>query len=153
MNRRIRYLLPAVVLIWAAAGFGNVAAQGSIVLRTQYPVQNQATWILVQSDTGRPVAGAVVSATYRPGSSVSRLTEIGATDGTGRIEWIPVDAGIVSITAVHPDSLTPIQASTNISVKFSSPPISGIIIMLVAGILLLGGSIVRFTRYLRGGGF
>jgi hypothetical protein len=152
MNRMIKYILP-VVLIYTAVGFGNAAAQGSIVLRTQYPVQKQATWILVQSDDGSPVAGALVSATYRPGSNVSQLTEIGTTDRTGRVEWIPVDAGIVEITAAHPDSLISLQASTNTSVKFASPPISGIIIMVLAGVLLIGGSAVRFTRYIRGGGF
>ena len=152
MNRVIRGILPAV-LIWSTAGLGTAAAQGSIVLRTQYLVQHQATHILIQSDDGRPVAGARVSATYRPGSSVSRHSEIGTTDPTGRIEWTPIEAGIVELTAAKPDSLRPIQASTHISIKFASPPISGIIIMLLAGILLIGGSILRFTRYLRSGGF
>jgi hypothetical protein len=157
MNRVIRGIRPIVLILaaglLAAAGLGTAAAQGTIMLRTQFPTQHRPTWVQVQSNGGRPAEGVQVSATYRPGSNVSRHSEIGRTDSAGRVEWTPKEAGIVELSAQYPDSLDPIQTSIHVSVRFASPPASGILIMLVAGILLIGGSIFRFIQYMRSGDF
>ncbi|MFH1754612.1 MAG: hypothetical protein ABIA59_02815 [Candidatus Latescibacterota bacterium] len=143
-------------LVWivAACLCETAAAQGTILLQTRFPVQHESTRILVQTQSGNPVSGAKLIATYRPGSRVQEDSEVGITDAHGAVDWIPIEAGIVSISTefIGEDS-TAVQLQTNISVKFASTPFSGVLIMLFAGILLIGGSIIRFTRYIRGAGF
>jgi hypothetical protein len=147
-------LLPGILLILLACGYETAASQGTIILQIQFPVQNEKTRIFVQTQAGDPIAGARVTATYRPGSRVEEDSEIGVTDPGGAVEWIPEEAGIVAISAefTSEDSTTA-QLSENVSVKFASTPLSGVLIMLLAGTLLIGGSIVRFARYIRGQGF
>jgi len=141
----ISFLL-GLVFVQTASG------DGSIVLRTQYPEQGEKTELYIQDEAGNPVSGADVSATYRPGSSVEETAPIGVTGKSGRILWFPADAGIVTLraewTSAEGDTVT---TSANISVKFGSTPAGGIVIMLLAGLLLVGGSIVRILRVLRSG--
>jgi hypothetical protein len=151
MSRRKISLLIGTLVILLACGYGSAAAQGTIVLQTQFPVQKEKTRILVQAQNGDPVAGARVSATYRPGSRVEEESEVGTTDAGGSVEWIPKEAGIVSISAAFSGADgNDLQLQTNVSVKFASTPMSGVLIMLLAGTLLIGGSIVRFVKYMRG---
>ena len=115
-------------------------------------MEGEKTELYIQDDAGNPVAGADVSATYRPGSSVEETVSIGVTGKSGRILWFPAAAGIVTLaaawTSAEGDTVT---TSTNISVKFKSTPAGGIVIMLLAGLLLVGGSAVRILRVLRSG--
>lgn len=155
MIRRARIsLVSGMLLVLLACGYDLAFARGTIVLQTQFPVQNERTRVLVQTQAGSPLAGAKVRATYRPGSRVEATADVGTTDPGGGVDWVPQEAGIVSISAefTGEDGGT-IQLHTNVSVKFASTPLSGILIMLFAGILLIGGSVVRFTRYMRGQGF
>jgi hypothetical protein len=147
-------LVPGILLVLLACGYEYATCQGTILLQTQFPIQNEKTRIIVQSQAGNPIAGAKVGAIYRPGSRVEANAEVGITDSGGGVDWIPQEAGIVSISAEFPgEAGDTIQVQTNVSVKFASTPLSGVLIMLFAGILLIGGSVLRFTRYLRGQGF
>ena len=147
-------LLLGTLLVLLACGYEYAASQGTIFLPIQFPVQNEKTRILVQTQAGNPLVGVKVKALYRPGSRVEADSEVGITDSGGGVNWIPQEAGIVTISAEFPgEDGNNILLETNVSVKFASTPLSGILIMLFAGILLIGGSIVRFTRYLWGQGF
>jgi hypothetical protein len=155
MNSRNKSkLMLGILWILLACGYRSTAAQGTIFLQTQFPVQKENTRIIVQTEAGNPIPGAKVTATYRPGSRVQADSEVGITNSGGTVDWIPLEAGIVSISAEFPGAGgDDIQLQTNVSVRFASTPVSGIVIMLLAGILLIGGSIVRFSRYIWGEGF
>lgn len=127
-------------------------AENSIVLRTQFPTEGERIELFVQDETGGPVAGARVKATYRPGSSVEDTTSVGTTRSNGRIVWVPVAAGIVTLSATwEANDGETVSTTTNVSVKFRSTPIGGLAIMFLAGLLLVGGSAVRILRVLRSG--
>ncbi len=149
MNRSGFLLL--FFLLVCGSGHRLTAAQGTIVLQTRYPTQFKNTRILVHTPEGNPVFGALVKVTYRPGSRVEVISDIGETDEAGGVNWAPDDVGIVTISAHWlGDDGGERTAATNISVKYASTPMSGILIMLLAGILLIGGSIYRFSRYIWG---
>lgn len=127
------------------AATGVEAAQADIVLREKFPTRGKHTEIFVQDADGMPVAGAAVKVTYRPGSSVEAFDELGTTGPSGRLAWLPTTAGIATLAATWDGGST----SSNVSVKFESAPAGGIIIMILAGVLLVGGSIVRIARILK----
>ncbi len=143
MTRHVRWIAALVVL--AAGSALALPAAGEIVLRQKYPTQGNETQVFVQDDGGAPVSGAKVTVTYRPGSSVEETLEIGVTGAGGRLEWTPSAAGIATLNAHWEGGST----STNVSVKFAGIPAGGLIIMILAGLLLLGGSVVRIARVLR----
>jgi hypothetical protein len=155
MIRRTRIgLLFGMLLFLLACGYETAASQGSITLQIQFPVQNEKTRIFVQTQAGNPIVGAHVMATYRPGSRVEEESEIGITDSGGAVDWIPEEAGIVAVSAEFTgEDGDAAQLSTNVSVKFASTPLSGVLKMLLAGTHIIGGSIIRFARYIRGQGF
>ncbi|MEJ2721807.1 MAG: hypothetical protein P8181_11815 [bacterium] len=125
------------------------ASHAEIVLDTAFPVEKEATRIHVVGPDGGPVADAAVTATYRPGSAVATEVEVGRTGVDGNCEWVPGEAGIVTIGAAWVDGAGVEQTTAiNVSVKYDHAPIEGIVIMIVAGIVLIGGAIQRIARLL-----
>jgi hypothetical protein len=138
------------LLVLVSLALVNAPAYGSIVLDEQYPEQDKPARIQVTDSDGNLVPGASVAVTYRPGSKVSKTAEVGRTADDGAVEWTPQDAGIATITASWTGSgEATVTASRTVSVRFSSPPMEGILIMIVAGVLLIVGSIVRIYKLLR----
>lgn len=140
-----------VVAICLAVCFHVTTSHCSITLDKQVPVQSEEVRIHLADEDGNPVGGATVEVTYRPGSSVSSTDPIGATDSGGTITWTPTDAGLATITAAWtpPGQAETTTSAQTVSVKFASVPIDGILIMLFAGVVLIGGSIVRISNLLR----
>jgi len=123
--------------------------RAEIVLDTAYPVVRQHTRVLVSDDSGAPVGDAEITVTYRPGSAVEASTVVGRTGGDGAILWTPSEAGIVTISATWTDADQKEQTtSVNSSIKFDPTPITGILIMIIAGVVLIGGSIERIWSLL-----
>jgi hypothetical protein len=143
MNRRTGIAAMVAVAIFAGALASTAGAE--IVLRQKYPTQGASTELFVQDDDGAPVSGAAVTVTYRPGSSVEASDTIGTTGTGGRIAWTPSTAGIASLQASWEGG----SSTTNVSVRFASVPRGGVLIMILAGLLLVGGSIVRITRVIK----
>jgi hypothetical protein len=150
MKKRDSILTALVLWIACCVISPGAAATGRIDTADQYPVVNSSTLIHVRDQYGRPIVGAAIRITYRPESQVEKTVAAGATNEAGIVRWTPDDVGVVLITAawMEEDS-TEGTASRNISVKFASLPASGIVIMILAGLLLLGGSVIRFARLLR----
>jgi len=134
-------LFVAVTSIAATA----VLADATIVLREQHPVEGEAVEVFLQDTAGTGIPGADVIVTYRPGSSVEKTEPVGVTNDSGRIMWTPSTAGIVAVKANWEEQ----SASINVSVRFRSAPWLGVVIMILAGLLLVGGSAVRIGRVLR----
>jgi hypothetical protein len=76
-------------------------------------------------------------------------TEVVGSSSAGSVQWTPAEAGIATLTATWAADRGEASTTTNVSVKFSNPPFDGIIIMVVAGLLLVVGSVIRILNLLR----
>lgn len=132
----------AAALLLAAA---LPAAGGEIQVADAYPLRGQATTVEVSED-GVPAAGAVVEVLYRPNSATSHTETLPPADGAGRVEWVPADAGIVTLTARRPGAAqdAPALATLNVAVRYGGFPARGLATMIVAGLLLFGGAALGF---------
>ncbi|MCZ6766845.1 MAG: hypothetical protein O7D32_07925 [bacterium] len=149
MLRKAKWKSLFVLTGTVACSFCHVA-MADVILDKRYPVQDEQTRIHVTDSSGAPVTGADVMVTYRPGSSVSREDSVGQSGMDGALAWTPQQAGIATITATwQEENETDITSSATVSVKFASPPFGGILIMTVAGLLLIVGSVVRITKLIR----
>ncbi len=71
-----------------------------------------------------------VTVTYRPGA-VTAFTET-FTPGAAAFTFTPERAGVVSVAAG--------EASQSLSVRYVGVPLSGLIVMILAGVVLFGGA-------------
>lgn len=143
-------LLLVCAFAFLAVSFVGVSAQGTVVVEKKFPGQGESVRIHVNGESGTPVAGATVEVTYRPGSSVERIESVGVSAVDGGLEWTPAEAGLATINATWKaaDGADATGTAT-VSVRYTSPPITGIFIMVVAGILLVVGSIIRMFNLIR----
>ena len=90
---------------------------------------------------GAPVDTLFV--TYRPNSVVAQRDTI-RIGGFDSVKWTPRKAGVVQISL-------PGGVSQNVSVRFTEPPMSGLMILIAAGLILFGGAILSMRALLSGG--
>lgn len=110
----------------------------TIEIAETYPLMGSQVEISVLED-GDPLPGTSLSAEYRPNSRTAVIESVGVTDESGVIDWTPSDAGLVRINALSDDSEVPI-ATIAVSVRYVGFPLSGILTMVIAGIILFGGA-------------
>ena len=132
------------LLLLALLAAAPAAAQ-SIEVAEPFPLQGEPVTVTVTGEDGVPLAGAELSALYRPNSETSHTEPVGTTDASGQVRWTPTDPGIVTLTA-GPSS-QPV-ASANVAVRFGAFPPQGLAIMVLAGVLLFGGAGFGFARML-----
>jgi hypothetical protein len=104
--------------------------------KAQY-VQKNVVFTVGQPITFSGVDADTLIVTYRPGSNISHAEYIPLTNGS--YTWIPESAGIISLS-------TPGGPSQTISVRFETLPLSGLIMLIVAGSILFGGAIAASIR-------
>ena len=106
------------------------------------PVQGKPTE-LVLTDDGAPALGLTVTAVYRENAheSLRREQPVGATDTTGLVTWTPDAAGVVVLQWEG--------GSKNVSVRHDGVPFGGLLVAILAGLALLGGSVAFFLQMLR----
>lgn len=83
-----------------------------------------------------------VTITYRPGAVTARvetLTGVGET-----FEFTPARAGVVAVAAAG-------GTPRSLSVRFVSSPLSGIAVMILAGLILFGGAAIALRALLADG--
>jgi len=121
-----------------------------LLVDKSFPTHLEQVIVQGLDDAGKPVVDAQMSVTYRPGSRVSQTDLIGMTSADGELEWTPAAAGIATLTATWkgPDQVEQ-TASANVSVRFRELPVDGILIMLVAGFILIVGSVIRMIRVIK----
>jgi hypothetical protein len=97
---------------------------------------------------GTPADGDTVTAVYRPSSEVSRTERIGVVGIDGRLSWTPLEAGVVTLSAVPPAGAGDGAAvqTRNLSVPFAKTPLSGLVILVFAGLILYGGVVRGFMK-------
>ncbi len=86
---------------------------------------------------------------YSPNSETQSEIEVGPLSGSGEIAWIPTRFGIATLSVRDGSGAT--IASENVAIVFSSPPLSGVLVMLFAGALLFGGAAISLRSVLREG--
>jgi len=86
---------------------------------------------------------------YSPNSTTQKETEVGRLSESGEIAWNPSRFGIATLSARDETGST--IASANVAIVYSSTPLSGVFVMIFAGVLLFGGAIVSLVLVLREG--
>jgi hypothetical protein len=119
----------ATAFLVVVVSSGSVCAQ--ITVEPTKPMLGQATVVQVGDGKGQPAPAVELKAAYFPGSEVEETVTVGSTDPAGTVTWTPEHAGLVRLTAG--------EKSATISVRYPSAPLSGLIVFVVAGSILLGG--------------
>jgi hypothetical protein len=123
------------------------AAMAEIDVAEEHPMEGTPVEVTVTSSEGIPVANAVVTAMFRPGSEVTSENTAGTTDASGRFSWTPSQAGLVTLSAVAPSTGDDGETlSSTLSVRYSSPPPLGVLMMILSGSILYGGVIYGFRK-------
>ncbi len=79
---------------------------------------------------------------YRPGATALVSEEVVIRDaGAPSWSWQPQRAGVVRLTS---GTLT-----QNVSVRYQSFPVGGMMVMLIAGLILFGGMVVSLRTLMR----
>ena len=111
------------------------AAAAQSVVSPDVPVRGERVTVTFEA----PVETAQVI--YRPGSVAADTVELPASGQT--VSFSPAQAGVVRVEAGG--------TSVPLSVRFPSPPLSGLIVMIGAGLVLFGGAAFAMRALLAGG--
>lgn len=109
----------------------------------QTPVAQQPIELTLMQQ-GQASAGLEITATYRQNAH-AKLTHqqlIGTSDARGRLHWTPSEPGVVVLSWPG--------GSQNVSVLHPGVPFSGVLVAILAGLLLLGGTCFFLIQMLRG---
>ena len=122
-------------LLVLLAVLAAVPALAQISTEPAAPVRGEPVTVTL----GAPADELLV--TYRPNSGIA-VEETVPVSGT-RATWTPSRAGVVSLA-------TPDGTSQNVSVRFDETPVSGLLILIVAGLVLFGGAAFAMRALLSG---
>ncbi len=121
-------------------------AEGAVTIELveEFPLHGEAQKVtLVGAEAGRVYD---LSVTYRPNSETAEEELVGRFGEDWTISWIPRIPGITSLQVLGSEGA--VIASRNVATRFSSPPLSGILVFLLAGLLLFGGATYSMRRAL-----
>lgn len=114
------------VMALPLAARAQFVPEGALVVRGQ-PIE--VTLPSPTPDTLRVV--------YRPSAAISH-TDVLLTQGAATYTWTPSTAGVVRLAAGG--------TAQNVSVRYVRPPLSGIMVLLIAGFILFGGAIYALRK-------
>jgi hypothetical protein len=139
-------LAAALVAVAAAAPLAALEIQAA----DERPLKGAPVRLTVTEGTA-PAAGARIEAVYRPNSSTSSTEALPAADSAGTVFWTPRAAGPVRLSAwpAGAGEGGPPAAQLTVAVRYGSFPPAGLLIMVVAGVLLLGGAAFGMIMLLR----
>lgn len=131
---RVASMIATAVLCTMLSGLLGAEAHAQLQLSNDTPAVGDEVTITVTE----PVSEW--KATYRPNSGVEEVA-IELTAPSTTYTWTPDRAGLVQLSAG--------SASRNVSVRFSSFPVLGLFIMLIAAAVLFGGAGFAFRMLFR----
>ena len=123
--------------ILAIVGLLCAQAQAQIELSNDKPAVDE----IITVTLAEPATELMV--TYRPNSGVVAKIPITLAEASTTFTWTPDRAGIATLSAG--------SASKNVSIRFSSFPFLGLLIMLGAAGILFGGALFAFRVLFRDG--
>ena len=125
----------ALLLIAVAFVAAPVNAQDIVSVTPEQPTRGEPVTVTFSESVDS------VTVTYRPGAITATADTF--TPGSETFEFSPERAGVVSVTSG--------DASQSLSVRFRGTPISGLLVMILAGLVLFGGAAVALRALLSGG--
>ncbi len=124
--------LLSLLLVLVAA---PLAAQDVVSVTPDQPTRGEPVTVTFSE----PVD--TVTVTYRPGAITAHTETF--TPGSATFEFTPERAGVVSVASG--------DAAKSLSVRFRGTPISGIAVMVLAGLILFGGAALSLRALLSDG--
>ena len=115
-----------VLALWAA-----VPAAAQITLSEEKPEEGRTVSVTV------PPGVDTLRVTYRPSSSIPHVELLSVSGGV--VAWTPQQAGVVRLAVSESER-------RNVSVRFQTLPVSGIVVLLLAGAILFGGCAYAFSK-------
>ncbi len=149
MKRIILHILACAVLSSPAL------ADLKLALKDRFPVVGADQEVRLEGEAVPP--GVELKVIYRPKSQTKVEAVVGPFGEGGRILWRPAAPGLTRLIAKLPDRMQPdgktvvgeTLATKNVATCYTSPPILGIVVMVLAGILLFGGAAVSLVMALK----
>jgi hypothetical protein len=134
------------------------AAKPALKVEPAYPTVGRPATVTLTGVAEAP-KGLRLKVTYRPASQTEETDDMGELGATG-VRWTPTSPGVTKIAAVAPGvqsggagggskKVKPV-ATVTISTRYASAPVSGILVMLIAGLLLFGGAAWSMRVAMRG---
>lgn len=130
-------LLVLLCLAAPASAQDDAPVATTITIRPETPVLGEETALTFDA----PVDAVVF--TYRPNSAIPVVDTI-RVGGFTSIRWRPAQAGVVRVAV-------PGGPSRNLSVRFAELPLSGVFVLIAAGLILFGGAGFAMRKLLSGG--
>ena len=124
-------LLPLLLVLVAAP----LAAQDVVSVEPELPTRGEPVRVTFSA----PVDS--VSVTYRPGAITAHTETF--TPGAAVFEFTPTRAGVVSVASG--------ETAQSLSVRFRGAPLSGLVVMILAGLILCGGAALSLRALLADG--
>ena len=138
-----RFALPLACLLGLAA---SAAADPVLKLAAAFPVEGKEQVVRLE-DFGAPTA-IRLKIVYRPNSETQSEVIVGDFGADGTVIWRPAVPGITLLIAETHDGQSVCQK--RVATCFATTPISGILVMVLAGILLFGGAATSLVLALGG---
>ncbi len=108
----------------------------TLVVEEDYPVLGEGVNVYI---TGHSDPQQVtLTVVYRPNSATTLEKAVGSFQGNGSLVWKPIAPGITTLVAKGADGKK--VTSKNVATRYPATPVSGVIVMVLAGILLFGGA-------------
>lgn len=85
-----------------------------------------------------------LTVTYRPNSSVSKTETLVNNPPATSMEWSSKEPGLVALAYLDKSGESPQRISRSLSIRFDGLSGSGIVVMLLAGVILFGGATTAF---------
>lgn len=123
------------VLLVASVAAPPALAQSVVSVEPEAPTIGEPVRVTFSEPVGS------VAVVYRPGA-ISAVTET-FTPGAAAFEFTPDRAGVVSVDAGG--------GAQNLSVRFRSAPLAGLVVMVLAGLVLFGGAALSLRALLSDG--
>lgn len=126
-----------IVLLFCGLSARSGAAEASLSLGEAYPVVGERIEVTLHGvDSPETAALWVV---HRPNSQTAETIRVGNFNAEGQVWWTPKAPGIATLRDRDPAAEGE-AASVSVAICFSTNPASGILVMVLAGLLLFGGA-------------
>lgn len=133
MKRRLHKLLPLLVLL-------------TIVTESRASIEpsNASPEVGERITLSFTVPVDTLTVVYRPNSSVSKTEILVNEPPMTMMEWASKEPGLVAMSYLDKSGDSPARVSRNLSIRFAGISESGLVVMILAGIILFGGATIAF---------
>lgn len=130
-----------LLILAAAVPMAGLQAQEEIGLSVDAPQVGQPLTITLAQPTDS------LRITFRPNSSMVKTEVLVNNPPAAVFEWTPRDPGLVQLGYTDPESGAVVRR--NVSVFFDGLSVSGLVVMISAGLILFGGAGLAFHTLFR----